>query len=173
MAGSARGRGRGARRPAPLGPGRPSAVGEREVLLGELGALRRVAERNERLGGVDAPAGDAGVPDAELGPAVGGGEQVGVRVRVAVLGEPQAGAALEQQRRAQRRRAADRRSWPARQGGVGIVELVELDQRVDEREQRPEHAAERRGGELVVEARAARRPRRRGSGRRARAPSRA
>ena len=122
------------------------------MLVGELAGGDGVAERNERVGGVDAPAGDAGVADAELGPAGGGGARVGERVLVPVLGEAQACAALQQQRGA---RGAGRRIAllaGCRQGGLGIVELVELDERVDERVQRPEHDVDRRGGELVVEA---------------------
>ena len=140
-----------ARRPAPRGPGRSDAFGELEVLLGEPARAGDVVERDERLGVVDAPGGDAGVPDAELVPALGGGEQVGVRVGGAVLGEPQAGAALEQQRRGERagRRVAEQVRGGER--GVGVVELVELGQRVDEREQRPDQRGRRAVGELEVE----------------------
>ena len=66
--------------------------------VGVLAGFGEIAERDERLGGVDAPRRDPGWTDVELVPACGGVEQIGVGVRRAVLGEPQPRAALQQQR---------------------------------------------------------------------------
>jgi hypothetical protein len=63
--------------------------GELQVLGGEPAGGGEIAPDDERLAGGDAPGGEAGVPDAELVPAIGGGQEVGVGVSVAVLGEPQ------------------------------------------------------------------------------------
>jgi hypothetical protein len=83
-----------------------------EALLGKAACRGRVAERHERLRGVDAPGGQAGMADAELAPTRGGGDQVGVRVGGAVLGEPQPAPALKQQRAASAPGGGSP-SWPA------------------------------------------------------------
>jgi hypothetical protein len=92
--------------------GEPEAVGELEMLCRKSPGGGSVVEGDERLGGVDAPGGEAGVADVELVPAGGGRVQVGVRVGVPVLGEPQAGAALKQERGAWRSGWGSP-SWPA------------------------------------------------------------
>ena len=91
-------------------------LGERKVLLGEAARGGGVAEGDERVGGVDSPAREAGMADAQLLPARGGGEQVGVCVGGAVLGEPQTRAALEQQAAPRTRRPVDRRAGRRRRG---------------------------------------------------------
>ena len=127
-----------ARRAAPFGPGSPSALGEREVLLREL--ARAVLRR---LGEVDAPGGEARVRDAQLAPAGAGREQVGLGVGVAALGEPQPAARLEEQRAGERaRRRVAELAGPGERG-VGVVELVELGQGVDEERERPQHRRRR------------------------------
>ena len=136
-----------ARRAAPFGPGSPRRSASARCSLREL--ARAVLRR---LGEVDAPRREARVRDAELAPAGAGGEQVGPRLRVAALGEPQPAARLEQERSGQRARRRVAELVGPGEGRVGVVELVELDQGVDEERERPQHRGRGRDGQLVLEA---------------------
>jgi hypothetical protein len=125
-----------------------------EALLGKAACRGRVAERHERLRGVDAPGGQAGMADAELAPTRDGGDQVGVRVGGAVLGEPQPAPALKQQRGGKR---AGGRVAELAGGGERVVgggELLKLVEGVEQEGQRPQHRKPRRDGELVVKGEA-------------------
>ena len=87
--------------PGAAGTRKVDAFGERKMFFGEFAGSTGLALGDERLAEQDAPGGEAWVADGELVPAVGGREQISARVGGAVLNEPQAGAALEQQRRGQ------------------------------------------------------------------------
>ena len=79
-------------------PREPESLGEREVPLGVPARSGGIAEGDERLGGVHAPRRQTRVDDVELLPKCGGADEIGVGVGGSVLGEPQARAALQQQR---------------------------------------------------------------------------
>ena len=120
------------------------------MILGEPPRSGEIAERRERLRVMDAPGGEPRVADAELVPAVGGYEQVGVGVGVAVLGEPQAGAAFEQHRGGEGTGGRVAEQSGGSEGGVRVVEFAELGQRVDEGEEAPDHGGRQAIGELEV-----------------------
>ena len=94
---AARGAGAGAQACAERA-GEAEALSERDVLVGVPTGVADLAEGDERLGGVDAPRGEARVQDAELLPPCSGAAEIGVGVGRPVLREPQPRAALQQQR---------------------------------------------------------------------------
>ena len=121
------------------------------MLLGELTGGAELALGDERLAEVDAPGGEAWVADAELVPALGRGEQVGVRIGVTVLGEPQARAALEQHRRGQGTGWRIAEKSRAGQDRLGVGEFAQFGQGVDEREHAPDQRCGRAVGQLDLE----------------------
>ena len=132
-----------ARRAAPLGPGSPSRSASARC--------SSASSASSRVGEIDAPGGEARVRDLELVPAGAGREQVGPGVRGAALREPQPAAGLEEERGRERagRRVAEQ-AGPG-QLGVGVLELVELGQGVDQERERPQHRRRRGDGQLVLE----------------------
>src|SRR5262245_56939112 len=85
-------------------PGQADAFGDQKVVLGKLTRGRDVAEIGDGHGGIDAPRREAAMKHAESLPSRRGSEEVGVRFGVAPLSEPQPGAALEREWRAEHAR---------------------------------------------------------------------